>query len=204
MKIDDQLNAVTRRVASSTASHSVILEQTFTTTLGELWAACTDPALLVRWFEPVEGELRQGGRYRLSDSSTEGTITQCEPPTSLRITWEYEGDISEVVVKMRDSGGQVTLVLEHLMADSEHWRVFGPGAAGAGWDESFFALALFLAGDPQSTPEEMAQVNATPEGKQFLLDTTAAWATAHIASGADPRAAEEASQRTRTAYGAQT
>lgn len=91
MNVADQVDAVIRRVATTGEEHIVVLEQTFATTPADFWAACTDPERLPRWFEPVEGDLRQGGRYRLTGSGTEGTIERCVPPAVLRITWEYAG-----------------------------------------------------------------------------------------------------------------
>ena len=80
MNLAQQINAVTRRVAQDGTDHVVTLEQTLRTTPYDAWDACTNPERLGRWFEPVEGDLGLGGRYRLTESGTHGTIEVCDSP----------------------------------------------------------------------------------------------------------------------------
>ena len=48
-----------------------------------MWDACTDPERIGRWFLPVSGDLRLGGRYQL-EGNAGGEILRCEPPTCSR------------------------------------------------------------------------------------------------------------------------
>ena len=48
---------VTRRV--------VVAERTYTTSVDDLWDALTSPDRIARWFLPVSGDLRVGGRFQL-------------------------------------------------------------------------------------------------------------------------------------------
>lgn len=201
MNTATQINAVIRKVASTGEAHEVILEQAFPTSAADLWDACTNPARLPRWFEPIHGDLIQGGRYTLTGSGTEGTISQCEPPSSLSITWEYQGDVSHVNVRITPTGeNSAALHLTHLVPDNEHWTTYGPAAAGAGWDDSLLALSLHLTGDPRSIPDEMAKFAITPEGRDFTRKSTGAWAQAHKNAGANPTTADAMAAQTASAY----
>ncbi len=54
--------------------------------IDDLWGALTDPARLVHWYGEVEGDLHQGGAFRvritLSGERT-GRVEACEVPTRL-------------------------------------------------------------------------------------------------------------------------
>ncbi|PRX97308.1 SRPBCC family protein [Allonocardiopsis opalescens] len=200
MDILDQIGRARREVVDGGASKAVILTRTYDTSVEDLWDACTNAERLPRWFDAVSGELREGGRYRLDASATSGTIERCAAPNLLRITWEYGGDTSRVELTLSEEGGRAVLRLEHLVPDNEHWRTYGPSATGVGWDGSLLALALHLADDPRGTPAGMEEVNATPDGTEFIRRTAAAWAEAHIASGADPEAARRVSEHTAAFY----
>jgi hypothetical protein len=57
------------------------VSQTYEGTLDDLWDACTNPKRIPRWFLPVSGDLRVGGRYQLEGNAS-GTIERCDPPNS--------------------------------------------------------------------------------------------------------------------------
>jgi len=201
MNIATQINSVLRRVIDGDAEQTVIVQQRFDTTVADLWDACTTPERLARWFEPAHLEPRVGGRYRLLDSGTEGTIHECEPPSHFVVTWEYGGDVSWVTVSIADDGaGNVMLRLEHQGQKGPHWDRYGPAAGGIGWDESLLALSLELVEDPRARPSEMAKFGGSPEGLQFTRTLAEAWRDAHISAGADILVAQEAANRTVAAY----
>lgn len=200
MNLAQQIHAVVRGVASTRAEHTVTLEQTFSTTIEDLWDACTNPQRLHRWFEHIEGELVEGGRYRLTGSGTTGTIEQCDRPRALRITWEFGHDTSKIQLNLAPAGEGTTLSLRHTVSDNEHWKAYGPAATGIGWDGAFLTLSLFLAGDDRSQPEEMAKLTATDEGKEFIDQAAQSWQDAHIASGTDSATARAMAGRTSAFY----
>lgn len=200
MNIAEQINSVIRHLISIGDGHTVMLTKTFPTSAEDLWAACTEPDRLQRWFVPVEGDLHEGGRYHLTGINTEGTIEQCEAPSTLRVTWEYDGDISHVSLTIADAADGATLTLAHAVANNDHWHTYGPGATGVGWDGSVLALSLFLADDPRASQESMAAFSTSPDGRHFLAASVANWERAHVAAGAAPDIARQAAQRTHDAY----
>ncbi|HEY2595152.1 MAG TPA: SRPBCC domain-containing protein, partial [Chloroflexota bacterium] len=88
------LDAVQRRVGAHVVdgadSRSVTLSRTFAAPVEDVWDACTNPERIPRWFLPVSGELRLGGRYQL-EGNAGGTIERCDPPHGFRATWEFGG-----------------------------------------------------------------------------------------------------------------
>ena len=196
----DQIAHVQRELSDHGTTQSVILTRTFDTTPETLWETCTSPERLPHWFEPVSGELREGGRYRLDGSGSEGTIQRCEPPFRLSVTWEFEGEISHVELAIHESDGRATLRLTHLAPVDDHWETYGPAATGVGWDSAFLSLTLYLAGDPRAEPTEMEVFSVSPEGIEFTRRTAEAWAEVHIAAGADPGQTRAAAKNTIAAY----
>jgi uncharacterized protein YndB with AHSA1/START domain len=67
----------------------VRMEDRLDTGIADLWEALTDPGRLARWYGEVEGELSQGGEFRvriaLSGERT-GQVDACEPPQRLLLT----------------------------------------------------------------------------------------------------------------------
>src|SRR5690606_9259516 len=90
-------------------------------------------------------ELKLGGRYRIEGNAS-GSITRCEPPGALDLTWEFMGHTSWVQVRVDRDGRKARLTLEHIAhketvgAAAEHFKTFGPGAVGVGWDLSLYGL----------------------------------------------------------------
>ena len=64
-----QIGAVTRSVRSAErdgkAVEVIAVMRTFATTPDDLWNSITVAERLGRWFGPVTGELRLGGRYKM-------------------------------------------------------------------------------------------------------------------------------------------
>ncbi|MCY3839846.1 MAG: SRPBCC domain-containing protein [Gammaproteobacteria bacterium] len=111
----EHLEAVERRVFSperdGDPAHAATLSRRFGAPARQMWNAVTDPERLRRWFMPVSGELRLGGRYQF-EGNAGGTITACQPPSFLAVTWEFAGDVSWVEVLVSNdgaNGGRLTL-----------------------------------------------------------------------------------------------
>src|SRR3954454_23797181 len=91
-----------------------VLARTYPTTASDLWDALTNPDRIPRWFLPVSGDLRVGGRYQF-EGNAGGEVLGCDPPRSFEVTWEFGGDISWVTIELRGEagGGETRLELRH-------------------------------------------------------------------------------------------
>jgi uncharacterized protein YndB with AHSA1/START domain len=182
----------------------VIAARTYDTTVDDLWDAITIPTRLVRWFLPVEGDLKLGGRYQLKGNAG-GTITRCDRPEALDLTWEFGGGMSWVTLRLAPDGGRARLTLEHIAhrdgIGEEHLKQFGPGAVGIGWDLTFYGLEKHFAEPDWAVDRAAADAwTQSSEGKAFMRASGDAWGDAHAASGEDPGEARAKAERTIAAY----
>lgn len=202
--VTHQINAVDRQVGHrrlvAGEGHSVTLAQVYATDLDDLWDACTNPDRIPRWFLPVQGELRVGGTYQLEGNAS-GTIQECEPPRRFAATWEFDGKVSWIEVRLSPVGDASTrLELEHTVADDDHWGQFGPGAVGVGWDLALVGLGQHVATGGAADPAVVAAWSASADGVAFVSQSAASWGEADKASGTDPAVARATAERTRAAY----
>jgi uncharacterized protein YndB with AHSA1/START domain len=196
------LGAATRSVSSlerdGKPARAVALSRAYDTSAADLWDAICDPERLRRWFLPVSGDLRLGGRYQLQGNAG-GTITVCEPPRHLALTWEFGNDVSWVDVRLKDEGeGRARLTLEHVAHVSDHWAKYGPGAVGVGWDLGLAALVVHIA-EPSVKFDETTFAGS-PAGKSFIRGASDDWARASIEAGEDAEAARTSAQATAAFY----
>jgi uncharacterized protein YndB with AHSA1/START domain len=173
----------------------------YPTDVEDLWDAVTNPERIPRWFLPVSGDLRLGGRYQLQGNAG-GEIVACESPRHLALTWVMRGETSWVNVRLTEHVDGAQLELEHIAhVPEEFWRQYGPGAVGVGWDLALYGLVRHIASggaalDPQAA---MAWVGSE-EGKAFVRGLSDDWRRAAVAGGEDPAAAKEAAARTTAFY----
>ena len=200
------LGAVTRTVARRDRDgrpvHAVTAARTYDTSVDDLWEALTSAERLPRWFLPVTGDLRPGGRYQLQGNAG-GEITACEPPRRLGVTWEFGGQVSWVEVRLAPDGAngdRARLELEHVAPVDDHWDRFGPGAVGVGWDMALFGLALHVASGAAVDPQAAMAWFGSEPGRTFVRGSSEDWGRAHAADGADPEEARGAAERTAKAY----
>ncbi len=176
----------------------------YSTDADDLWDALTNPERIPRWFLPIQGDLKLGGRYQL-EGNAEGTISLCDPPEALDVTWEFAGNVSWVSIRLAPANGGARLTLVHTMLKDEaseaHWATYGPGATGVGWDLSFFGLGLHLeSGDEHIDREASDAWMASDPGKAFLRASAETWGRAHVAAGEDAQVARAMSERTASFY----
>ncbi|MGY1826657.1 SRPBCC family protein [Blastococcus sp. SYSU DS0541] len=177
-----------------------VARRTYRAARADVWGALTDAERLPRWFLPVSGELRPGGRYQL-EGNAGGVVESCQEPESFAVTWEFGGTVSWLRVHLAPSDGGTTLELVHeAPVDPEFWAQFGPGAVGVGWDLALMGLGLHLESGGPVDPELAATFTLTPEGAEFTRRAAAGWAEAAAADGDDPAAAREAADRTVAFY----
>lgn len=169
-------------------ARAVVIERTYDTTVDDVWDAVTNRERIPRWFLPIEGDLRLGGRYQLKGNAS-GEVTACAPPTHLAVTWEMGDAVSWVDVQLsEDAEGGTRVRLEHvaLVEDVEVWEQFGPGAVGIGWDLAFFGLTEHLrTGAHVAVDPEVAASEAAAGGPlaELMARSSDAWREADIAFG---------------------
>ncbi|MCK6515291.1 SRPBCC family protein [Myxococcota bacterium] len=194
--------AVTRREHQGRPARVVVATRAYNTDVDDLWDALTTAERIPRWFLPVSGELRLGGRYQL-EGNAGGEVIACEPPRRLGVTWEMQGEASWVTVTLSPAAeGWTTLTLEHVaIVPEEFWSQYGPGAVGVGWELGLLGLALYLGA--KDAPFDKAAVQAwtmSPNGQAFARGAAKAWGEAAIAAGDEAEAAEAAAARTAVFY----
>jgi uncharacterized protein YndB with AHSA1/START domain len=120
-----------------------------------VWTLLTEPAhIAVWWGDHVELAARRGGALRETWSEgarrvvTAGTVTRCDPPRELAMTWADEGwpGATEVIFRLSGRDGSTRLVLEH-----------------GGWDV-------------HSAPERQALIDAHAQGWSRHLSRLAEYA----------------------------
>ena len=127
-----------------------------------VWAACTRPELLQRWFSPkpfrdcvVEADVRVGGRFffRMAGEpgtfAAEGTYREVDEPRRLVLTWTWvegppdqppDGVTSLVTFDLEPDGDGTRLMLTHEgLPDLEQ-----ADSHEEGWAETFEKLARLL------------------------------------------------------------
>jgi uncharacterized protein YndB with AHSA1/START domain len=205
MEIDlaSVLGAVTRSVRNferdGKPAAAVTLTRLYDTDTEDLWDALTNAKRIPRWFLPIEGELKLGGKYQLKGNAG-GTITACTPPAHFAATWEFGGGVSWIDVKVTADRGKARMTLEHTAIIEDHWNQFGPGAVGIGWDLAVMGLAQHLATGVSPDHEAAEAWMGSPNGKAFMSESGEFWRAAHVASGVDPVTARERSDRTIAFY----
>lgn len=204
--VKEQISVVRRtigsRVLEAGEARVMTISQAYDTDPADLWDVVTDPERIRRWFLPVSGDLRLGGRYQF-EGNAGGTITRCDKPHAVGATWEFGGQVSWVEVRIVPAGDRTRFELEHVAhVDDEHWERYGPGAVGLGWEGAFWGLANHLAApDAEPITPEAAMAWATSEdGITFLRLSADAWTEADIAFGTDPAAARRQAANTLQAY----
>jgi uncharacterized protein YndB with AHSA1/START domain len=202
--VRQEINAVRRQVGTrmleAGEARVVTISRAYNGTVEEVWDACTNPERIPRWFLPVSGELREGGRFQLEGNAS-GTIERCDPPKGFSATWEFGGKVSWIEIRLSARPGGATLLeLDHIARPDEHWEQFGPGAVGIGWDMGLFGLAGHLSGPAAVTPPEAAAWMASEEGQEFMRLSSEGWRDADIESGTDEAAASAAAGRTLAFY----
>ena len=188
----DELDAMHREVGKGRLpageAYAVILRRRYHAEIEDVWDAITSAERLRRWFLPVSGELRLGGRYQL-EGNAGGEIMQCEPPRLLKVSWLFGPDAkdgtSEVEVRLTPGpAGDTDFELIHsAVVDEDFFPTYGPGATGVGWDLGLLSLAAHLAGESLGDPNEF---ESSPEARELSRRSAAAWGQAHLEAGGDP------------------
>lgn len=203
-----QLGAVDRGIRETdidgVASYVQTLEQTYPSPIEDVWDALTSADRIGRWFLPVSGDLRLGGRYQF-EGNAGGEVLECAPPAdgaaSVKVSWGMgPGTETYVTVRLTALGDRTRLELEHVAAADilppGMWEQFGPAGTGMGWDSGLLGLSLHLSDPGFRDAFDATAWSASDEGVAFLRGSADAWAQADAASGTDAEHARAAADAT--------
>ena len=152
--ITNHQRALGRRGTEEGEAYVLSLHRRYDAPIEDVWDACTDPERIARWFLPVSGDFRVGGRYQL-EGNAGGTIGVCEPPRRLEVTWELYGGTSDLTLTLSPGAdGGTDFELEHVavLPFTEEQYIDGIGGMAPGWEDALAGLEAHLRGDPRLTP----------------------------------------------------
>ncbi len=202
----DELATAHRELAKGSVpageAWAVVLRRRYPAEIEDVWDAVTSAERLSRWFLPVSGDLRLGGKYQL-EGNAGGEVLDCEPPRRLKVSWLFGPDApdgsSEVEVRLTPGpDGATDFELTHAaVVDEVFFGTYGPGATGVGWDLGLLSLGVHLAGGSLGNPSEF---EASPEARELARRSAAAWGEAHLAAGGDPAQVAAAVEATTKFY----
>jgi uncharacterized protein YndB with AHSA1/START domain len=203
-----EIDAVQREVGEGRVpagvGHAVRLRRDYDAPIEDVWDALTDPERIGRWFLPISGDYRIGGRFQF-EGNAGGEIVACERPHRLKVTWGYgeatnDVDASELEVRLSAVDDETTrFEMEHTaVVPDEMWAEYGPGAVGVGWDQGMLGLSLHLSGGPGVADPVAWQLS--PEGRDFATRSSQAWGEANRAAGADAEAVARGVAKTTVFY----
>jgi uncharacterized protein YndB with AHSA1/START domain len=97
-----------------------VFTRVYETTIDDLWDACTNPERLRRWYVPVTGDLRVGGRFQQANMGS-GTVLECEAPRFLKLSLG-DGGADEIELRLSPGPGvgSTGLHLEHATTLDAH------------------------------------------------------------------------------------
>ena len=136
-----------RRIPAGQARVAVF-RRTYDAPIEDVWNACTDPDRLRRWYVPVSGDLRVGGRFEQAGMGA-GEILICEEPRFLKVSLGKGAD--EIELRLSAGEGAATVLeLQHATTIDQHdigGEMFDAILCmGGGYYPRFAALDRYLRG----------------------------------------------------------
>ena len=150
---------------------AVRVEDVYDTGIHDLWEACTDPERLARWIANVSGDLRVGGTFEATFTSSwtgEVRIEVCEAPRHLLLTnapgTDEESQLEAWLTEERD---KTRLVVEErgLPIGALHFY-------GAGWQVHLEDLGRSLAIEGPAHPDGWSATEPAPAWKARWTELT--------------------------------
>lgn len=175
----EELAAIHRTVArdDSTGTVSVSLSRTYPEDAVAVWDALTNPERLLRWFYPINGDLKVGGSFQL-EGNAGGEIRRCAEPTLLEVT--FGGPESVVEVRLVEVDGSTSIELTHRVPLAMAGNGAGALFVGPGWDGALLGLGIHLQGELVGDPREAAN---SPVVIEFNKGSIEKWTAAVESSG---------------------
>ena len=193
--------AVTRRVEkrdlTGKAACATIMESVYDTDVADVWGALTNKRRLPKWFAPVDGDFKLGGRFQIKGNAG-GEISKCENEKGFDLTWEFGGNISWVKVGIKSENDKTHLYVEHLAhTEGKHFETYGPGATGVGWDLSLVGLGYYV---QTSQSIDNTVFMESPDAKNVISLCAKGWGDAAIKAGFDEQSALVSAGNTQKFY----
>lgn len=138
-----------RRTIPAGEARVAVFERSYDAPVADVWDACTNPERLARWYVPVSGDLRVGGRFAQAMMGS-GEILRCEAPSLLVVS--LGGGVDEIELRLHADGEDRTrLELQHATTAHEH-EIGGRSydaifCMGGGYYPRLLALDLHLRGE---------------------------------------------------------
>ena len=135
--------------------HSVTIVRRIKASPAKVWAAITEPKLMMQWWGPDAGptlradiDVRPGGRFSVvfrllngEEHNPTGIYQEVIPERKLAFTWDLPGERESLVtflLKPIDGGTELTLLHEHLPDEAAR------DSHEQGWNGLLDKLPLFL------------------------------------------------------------
>lgn len=128
---------------------AVRVEDVYDTDVDDLWQACSDPHRLARWIAEVSGDLRVGGLFHATFTSSgagPGRVEACDPPHHLLLTMLPETDDEQQIEAWLTADGDKT----RLIVEERGLPLAELHLHGAGWQAHLEDLHRSLAGEPSA------------------------------------------------------
>ena len=172
MDVVDVVGATRREVRvaerDGQPARQVVATRTYPTDPEDLWDALTSAERIPRWFLPVTGDLRVGGRYQL-EGNAGGEVHGVRPARGASRSRGSTGGEASWVDRLADTATAPTarsLELVHTggRAGGVLGPVYGPGAVGIGWDLALLGLARHLPGAESLSAREPHRLDGVAGG----------------------------------------
>ena len=203
-----EIEAVQREVGSGRIAagegRAIRLGRTYDAPIEDVWDALTNPERIGRWFLPISGDYRVGGRYQL-EGNAGGEILACERPHRLRVTWVY-GEVGQRCRRLRARGAAHIGRRTDRRRSSSSTPRSCPTSRGAstGRARSASAGTGACSGCRSTCGASPSRIpiawQLSDEGREFAARSSAAWGAANVAAGADPVAAASGVANTTAFY----